>query len=203
MKPITLKDPIWSEFHRLMRSHNLNESELLELLMKEHEKPKEEKPMQKEDPEKEFNETTTEMKNIRLDEQIAKLSELKELLVSVKELIKQTATKVEISNNFTEIKKSLIDTTLQLKGLEDQVKALKASQDSMKTTLSVMNDKLLQQSVMKTKLDTILTELTKSKQPPLLEPDIINTLTKLQAQWGRVDLSETVKVLISSYYNQK
>jgi hypothetical protein len=31
-----IRNPEWSEFHRLMRSHNLNESDMLNHLMKEH-----------------------------------------------------------------------------------------------------------------------------------------------------------------------
>ena len=198
MKPISVKDPIWSEFHRLMRSHELNESELLELLMKEHEKPKEEKPMN----EIEERNPTQEIKNNKLDFQIEKLSEVKELIFTTKELVKQLPSRAEITNTLTEIKKSLVDTTPQLKALEEKLKTTQTTLSEIKaqTSQKEINQKL---DTLTLNLRTVNEKLTEVMEPPILEPEQIKTLTKLMNQWGRKNISETVQVLIESYYNQK
>lgn len=167
-------------------------------------KPMEETPMEKdieeEESEKEFNNIEKEMKNQRLDEINLKLSEMKELISITKDLIKQLPSKGEIEElkkqnpNELEIGKALGE-------LKTSLSVIKTTQDSFKTSLSVLNDKLIFQAVMKTKLDEILNELQKSQQPPLLEPDQIKALTKFKEQWNLSSISEVVQILIADYYN--
>lgn len=205
MPTTTISEETQKFLKELRKSMNLNSTgEVIDHLVTEMKnKPMEETPMEKdieEESEKEFNNIEKEMKNQRLDEINSKLSEMKELISITKDLIKQLPSKGEIEElkkqnpNELEIGKALGE-------LKTSLSVIKTTQDSFKTSLSVLNDKLILQAVMKTKLDEILNELQKSQQPPLLEPDQIKTLTKFKEQWNLSSISEVVQILIADYYN--
>jgi len=206
MPTTTISEETQKFLKELRKSMNLNSTgEVIDHLVTEMKnKPMEETPMEKdieeEESEKEFNNIEKEMKNQRLDEINLKLSEMKELISITKDLIKQLPSKGEIEElkkqnpNELEIGKALGE-------LKTSLSVIKTTQDSFKTSLSVLNDKLIFQAVMKTKLDEILNELQKSQQPPLLEPDQIKALTKFKEQWNLSSISEVVQILIADYYN--
>jgi hypothetical protein len=177
---------------------NMNLSEVIEFLDKIEQKPKEEKPMQKEediDPER-------EIKNNKLDLQSEKLSEVKELLTTTKDLIKQLPTKsdltelkkpnlneLEIGKLLGEIKESIIASKK-----ESLEKFAKLNDLERRLKLSNERDDAMEQTLLEIK------ENTTPKQP-LLTPELIETLEKLKAQWQSKDLTEVVKNLIYSYYH--
>ena len=165
MKKIDVRDPAWSQFHRLMRSHNLNESDMLLKLM---EKEKEKKTMQKE---VEDLGPLNEIKNNKLDEQLLRLSEIKEDIRATKADLLDKLKKLE------DLEARLIPHSREiLKKLEE----LKTSQESLKLEIK---------------------ENQKPQQEPILTPELIETLEKLKAQWQSKDLTEVVKNLIYSYYH--
>jgi hypothetical protein len=159
-----IRDPVWSQFHRLMRSHNLNGSEMLLKLM---ENEKEKETMQKE---VEDLGPLNEIKNNKLDEQLLRLSEIKEDI---------HATKADLLDKL----KKLED--LESRLIPQHLKETNSKLDILTLNLRTVNEKL--------------TEITLPQPEPILTPELIKTLTELKERWQSKDLTEVVKNLIYSY----
>lgn len=118
-----------------------------------------------------------EIRNNKLDLQSEKLSEIKESLSLLKDLIKQTETNLrsELKQQFTQ-------------------KETNSKLDALQLNLRTVSERL-------SELKSLIPE-PQPQQEPILDSKVVQTLTEIQHRWDMKNLSEVVVTLIQSYYTK-
>jgi len=196
MEEIKITNDAKKILERRSKQLNMSLSEVIEYLDKIDQKPKEEKPMEKEkelDPE-------NEIKNNKLDLQSEKLSEMKELLSTTKDLIKQLPTKGDIA----ELKKPSSNELEIGKMLGEIKESIVASKKDFLEKLAKLNDLEKRLKLSNDRDDTIeqtLLEIKEKQTPqePLFDPELFEVFKRFSTSLYKGDLNKMLARLLYGY----
>jgi len=128
-----IRNPEWSQFHRLMRSHDLSESDMLKHLMKEHDNM-------------ELKEEFEEPQDVELDNELTeRLDAEYQTLLEIKESI--SAAKEDIASKLKSLEERITPSRELLKKLEEiktSLSAIRENQTPQKESEPLLTPQLIE-----------------------------------------------------------